>query len=246
MQAEAIRELLDKHAPHTIGNLQSRVEQVLTNGVTLVDSQTKAPSGTAAPLVSEPAEQVDAPLMETMEQKNERNSRVQGRYDELMHEGRRGHYETMFRIVREEVSSAVLADRRQRAAEQPESQQPDSFHQTSASGVCTVQTALPWVPVSERLPALGEEVLVYAPNDKFRQVAFDEWRELRECPVDFSTVSVVVGEGWQEYEFEEVTHWMPLPAPPMNGADNDSPRSDRPDLAAPAVLPLLPEDREAP
>lgn len=34
-------------------------------------------------------------------------------------------------------------------------------------------------------------------------------------------------------------------APPMNGADNASPRSDRPDLAAPAVLPLLPEDQEA-
>jgi hypothetical protein len=71
-----------------------------------------------------------------------------------------------------------------------------------------------WVPVTERLPALGDEVLVYAPNDKFRKVGFDEWRELRECPVDFSTVSVVVGEGWGEYEFDEVTHWMPLPPPP--------------------------------
>jgi hypothetical protein len=44
--------------------------------------------------------------METMEQKNERNARVQARYDELMREGKRGHYETMFRVVREEVERA--------------------------------------------------------------------------------------------------------------------------------------------
>jgi C4-dicarboxylate-specific signal transduction histidine kinase len=41
--------------------------------------------------------------METLEQKTERNCRVQARYDELMREGKRGHYETMFRVVREEV-----------------------------------------------------------------------------------------------------------------------------------------------
>jgi len=38
-----------------------------------------------------------------MREKNERNARVQARYDELMSEGRHGHYETMFRIVREEI-----------------------------------------------------------------------------------------------------------------------------------------------
>lgn len=41
--------------------------------------------------------------METMEQKTQRNCRVQARYDELMREGKHGHYETMFRVVREEV-----------------------------------------------------------------------------------------------------------------------------------------------
>ena len=35
-----------------------------------------------------------------------RNIRVQNRYDELMTIGRHGHYETMFRIVREEVELA--------------------------------------------------------------------------------------------------------------------------------------------
>jgi hypothetical protein len=54
--------------------------------------------------------------METMEQKTQRNIRVQVRYEELMREGKRGHYETMFRIVREEVEAerercAAIADK---------------------------------------------------------------------------------------------------------------------------------------
>lgn len=43
--------------------------------------------------------------------KAQQNARVQSRYDELMTEGRHGHYETMFRVVREEATSAVLAER---------------------------------------------------------------------------------------------------------------------------------------
>lgn len=38
---------------------------------------------------------------------NERNARVQRRYDELMREGAHGHYETLFRVVREEVERAL-------------------------------------------------------------------------------------------------------------------------------------------
>lgn len=39
--------------------------------------------------------------------KSQRNARVRSRYDELMREGKHGHYETMFRVVREEVERAV-------------------------------------------------------------------------------------------------------------------------------------------
>lgn len=35
---------------------------------------------------------------------NERNARVQARYDELMREGKHGHYETLFKVVNEEVA----------------------------------------------------------------------------------------------------------------------------------------------
>ena len=59
--------------------------------------------------------------MNTFEQKTARNARVQRRYDELMREGRHGHYETMFRVVREEVEAAlaagVAAERERIAAE---------------------------------------------------------------------------------------------------------------------------------
>jgi hypothetical protein len=40
---------------------------------------------------------------ETFQQKTQRNFRVKSRYDELMREGKHGHYETMFRVVREEI-----------------------------------------------------------------------------------------------------------------------------------------------
>ena len=42
-------------------------------------------------------------------EKNERNARVQKLYDELMAEGRHGHYETMYRVVQEEVERALEA-----------------------------------------------------------------------------------------------------------------------------------------
>lgn len=35
------------------------------------------------------------------------NKRVQARYDELMREGKHGHYETMFRVVHEERAAAA-------------------------------------------------------------------------------------------------------------------------------------------
>lgn len=42
-------------------------------------------------------------MTETLQEKTERNFRVKARYDELMREGKHGHYETMFRVVREEI-----------------------------------------------------------------------------------------------------------------------------------------------
>ncbi len=44
------------------------------------------------------------------DEKTERNKRVQARYEELMHEGNHGFYESLFRIVREEVERTDAAD----------------------------------------------------------------------------------------------------------------------------------------
>jgi hypothetical protein len=42
-------------------------------------------------------------MTDTFEEKTRRNFRVKARYDELSREGRHGHYETLFRVVREEI-----------------------------------------------------------------------------------------------------------------------------------------------
>ncbi len=39
------------------------------------------------------------------ETKEDRNRRVATRYDELLRAGKHGHYETLFRVVREEVEA---------------------------------------------------------------------------------------------------------------------------------------------
>lgn len=58
-----------------------------------------------------------------METKETRNARVQARYDELMAEGKHGHYETLFRVVREEVSRAWADAQKMYASD--ETPQPD-------------------------------------------------------------------------------------------------------------------------
>lgn len=56
-----------------------------------------------------PAQPAPVDERETRAQKHERNWRVQSRYNELMRDGYRGHYEAMFRVVQEEVEAARAA-----------------------------------------------------------------------------------------------------------------------------------------
>jgi hypothetical protein len=74
-----------------------------------------------------------------------------------------------------------------------------------------------WIAVDERMPEPGTDCIVWhreyvKGRGPFAKI--DRWDEQRECPVSFSTVSIPVGMGWDESEFEDVTHWMPLPASP--------------------------------
>lgn len=56
-----------------------------------------------------------------------------------------------------------------------------------------------WIPVSDRLPDDAKEVLIYYRHDDgSHNIDTDQYGEL----------------GWSFYRDENVTHWMPLPAPP--------------------------------
>jgi len=71
-----------------------------------------------------------------------------------------------------------------------------------------------WIPVCERLPEIGIPVLVYTPRTEYLQHAIDEWVIYREAPVPFSSATIETGEGWGDHDYEDVTHWQPLPEPP--------------------------------
>ena len=69
-----------------------------------------------------------------------------------------------------------------------------------------------WVSVEERLPEKGENVLVYAIAKYIgdTKIGIDKLEEGERRPVWFYT------HGWFE-----VTHWMPLPAPPKKELDHE-------------------------
>lgn len=72
-----------------------------------------------------------------------------------------------------------------------------------------------WVPVEERLPPEGVRVLVYVPTCELLPIQADEWNEQREDPTGMGGPTIATGHMWDEHEFEEVTHWMFLPTPPV-------------------------------
>lgn len=71
-----------------------------------------------------------------------------------------------------------------------------------------------WISVEDRMPCDEEIVLVFVPNGRYQKVDFDCWRMQREAPLGFSSATIETGMGWDDHEWEEVTHWMPLPPPP--------------------------------
>ena len=76
-----------------------------------------------------------------------------------------------------------------------------------------VAVASPWIPVSERLPEPDTgEVLVWLDGGR---CAFDEWHTHREDPIGMSTTYTLdMGCMWRDFEFDEITHWQPLPPAP--------------------------------
>ena len=76
--------------------------------------------------------------------------------------------------------------------------------------------ALRWIPVTERLPDTQDYDWVLA------QITLKP-----ECIYGVPVVAELRADGWYDAydnmidgKYEKVTHWMPLPEPPKEGADN--------------------------
>jgi hypothetical protein len=69
-----------------------------------------------------------------------------------------------------------------------------------------------WISVEERLPEKDTPVLV---TDGI-SVHLDEWCDIFECPVAFSSATIHVGEGWASSDSDKITHYQPLPSPPKD------------------------------
>lgn len=70
-----------------------------------------------------------------------------------------------------------------------------------------------WVSVTDRLPEPDNgEVLVWLTEGR---CAFDEWHMHHEDPTGMGGATLEMGPMWRDYEFDEVTHWMPLPRAPQ-------------------------------
>lgn len=77
-------------------------------------------------------------------------------------------------------------------------------------------TAEQWISVEEQIPEIGTECLVWSKQswEKEPSAKIDRWDEQREAPVSWSSETIPIGPGWDEHDFESVSHWMLLPPPP--------------------------------
>lgn len=70
-----------------------------------------------------------------------------------------------------------------------------------------------WIPCSERLPESSHDVLVIA-SGKVGNIRLENSIEIGRFDRDEGWIL----EMWPEWEDPTVTHWMPLPLPPKEGA----------------------------
>lgn len=98
----------------------------------------------------------------------------------------------------------------------------DALYASPAPGeLGAVDAAAGWISVDDRMPEPDSgEVLVWLSGGR---CAFDEWHMHREDPTGMSTTyTMEMGLMWRDYEFEDITHWMPLPQPPQQAPSESS------------------------
>lgn len=74
-----------------------------------------------------------------------------------------------------------------------------------------------WISVHDRMPEPGTECLVWIVRNPFAKepyVFIDTWDVLREDPIGMGGPTIETGLGWGDNEFEDISHWMPLPGAP--------------------------------
>ena len=69
-----------------------------------------------------------------------------------------------------------------------------------------------WIPVSERIPEDGSDILVYCDNGEESRIVACNYANGVWFDCVFNTVMV----------FKNITHWMPLPKAPKKDGDGDA------------------------
>lgn len=61
------------------------------------------------------------------------------------------------------------------------------------------------------MPPDDSEVLVFTRSG---HIELDRWEEQHEDPIGMGGATIPIGFYWSCFEFEEISHWMPLPGAP--------------------------------
>jgi hypothetical protein len=74
------------------------------------------------------------------------------------------------------------------------------------------QSSFRWIPVTERLPEVGEEFVLVCVNGRYHNIKFAGAAEIAMYDEDGWWI-----EAYPEWKNPRVTHWMPLPDAPKGG-----------------------------
>ena len=77
-----------------------------------------------------------------------------------------------------------------------------------------------WISVKDKFPDKYEDVILYAPKfpedycPKESHIFVGYLTGQIDADMDRREWDCVWGDNWVPFEFEDITHWMPLPKPP--------------------------------
>jgi hypothetical protein len=83
-----------------------------------------------------------------------------------------------------------------------------------------------WISVEDRLPEPNTDCVAWVKALSQRQggpthyAYVTRWAEQHEAPVSFSSATIPIGLGWDGFDYDDVTHWQPLPKPPAIPTDS--------------------------